>query len=167
MKHPNYWIDQLGLQPHQEGGYFTESFMSNEQIKSQTGDRRQLYTSIYFLLTTKSPSHFHRLKSDEVWYYHYGAPLTVHMLHPDGSYEHVNVGPQIDRGQQLSTVVRAGTIFGSTVSSDYSLVSCVVSPGFDYADFEMFTQDELIDDYPDHEAIIRLLAYETLPTDEE
>lgn len=45
----------------------------------------------------------------------------------------------------------------------YTLVSCVVAPGFDFKDFEVFTQAELLSICPQHEKVIRQLAYETLP----
>jgi hypothetical protein len=45
----------------------------------------------------------------------------------------------------------------------YSLVGCMVSPGFDFQDFELFTQAELLEKYPQHEAIIKKLAYEEIP----
>lgn len=59
--------------------------------------------------------------------------------------------------------VFAGTIFGSTVEEGYALVSCTVVPGFDYSDFKLFTKEELLKKYPEHEEIIDKLAYEVLP----
>ncbi|MER2063365.1 MAG: cupin domain-containing protein [Alkalibacterium sp.] len=68
-----------------------------------------------------------------------------------------------DRGHQLHHTVPAGTIFGSTVEEGYALVSCTVIPGFDFSDFELLTQAELLEDYPQHSAIIKRLAYDTHP----
>lgn len=164
MHEANQWITDLQLAPHPEGGYYKRT-ESNPQMVTTLQGERPLHTSILFLLDTDSPSHFHRLKSDEMWFYHAGAPLTVHCIFPDGHYEAIQIGPDIHKGQRLSFSVPAGTIFGSTVESDYALVSCVVTPGFDFADFELFTQDELNHSYPDHHDIITRLAYETLPSD--
>lgn len=162
-----FWIDTLKLDPHPEGGFFKRVYASNQTSTTWDNRERPYYTSIYFLLNQASPSHFHRLKSDEIWYYHTGAPLTVHMIHPDGTYEAVKLGLAADKGEVLQYVVPKDTIFGSSVESPentaYSLVSCMVSPGFDYHDFELFTQAELLQDYPEHEQIIRKLAYETIP----
>lgn len=57
----------------------------------------------------------------------------------------------------------AGVIFGSSVEEGYALVSCTVVPGFDFADFKLFTKKELLKDFPKHEAIINKLAYDELP----
>nr|WP_162497247.1 cupin domain-containing protein [Salicibibacter kimchii] len=167
LREASYWIERLHMVPHPEGGYFVENFSSKEKMETFDGRLRKTYSSIYFLLEPSSPSHFHRLKSDEVWYYHAGDPLTVHIIHLDGVYEAIEIGPDLDAGQKLSTVVPAGAIFGSSVYANYALVSCVVSPGFEYEDFELFTQAELLADYPQHEQIIRQLAYENMPKESE
>lgn len=155
------WIKQLELQPHPEGGYFKQMY-TGETGTIKGKEEKKLYTSIYFLLDTQSPSHFHRLTSDEIWYFHTGSSLSVHMLTPEGTYEKVALGTSLQHGEQLQFVVPKGTIFGSTVEKGYSLVSCMVAPGFEFSDFELFTQKQLLTKYPDQEDIIRRLAYKTL-----
>lgn len=162
-----FWIDKLNLVPHSEGGFFRQVYKSGQASTTWDKRERSYYTSIYFLLNQNSPSHFHRLNSDEIWYYHTGAPLTVHMIHLDGTYQAVKLGLDVEQGEVLQYVVQKGVIFGSSVESDaqdaFSVVSCMVSPGFDERDFELFTQAELLADYPQHETIIHKLAYETIP----
>ena len=90
MTHNTLYL-QLGLEPHPEGGYYKETFKSTEMITDQEltvqfEGKRKLYTSIYFLLTSNNVSHFHRIKSDEVWYYHAGSPLTIHIIDEKGEY---------------------------------------------------------------------------------
>jgi uncharacterized protein len=116
-------------------------------------------TSIYFLLTSESVSHFHRIKSDEIWFYHGGSPLVVHILDAAGHHEHV-VGFDIEKGYLPEFLVPKNTIFGSTVleKNSYSLVSCTVAPGFDFTDFELFKKEELLHEYPMHEEIIEKLT---------
>lgn len=162
----NDWIEKLALTPHPEGGFFKEMFHSKETFTTEDQRLRHHYSSIYFLLNTKSPSHFHRLKSDEIWYYHTGSPLSVHLLHPDGRYEEIKLGLDPSKGEVLQAVVPKNVIFGSSVEEKdgFSLVSCMVSPGFDYHDFELFTQKELLKDYPNHSRIIKKLAYFELPS---
>ncbi|MEI5993390.1 cupin domain-containing protein [Candidatus Enterococcus mansonii] len=163
-KNQAYWISQLELEPHPEGGYFKQLLCSKQSLHVAPDKTRPYYTSIYFLLTQENPSHFHRLNSDEVWYYHYGSPLSIHMIHPDGRYEIVQLGNNLEKGDVLQAVVPSNVIFGSTVEGDrqFSLVSCMVSPGFDYQDFELFTKDQLISIYPEHQEIIEHLAYDQL-----
>lgn len=145
------WCEALELIPHPEGGFYRQTEKHSQQIEAN-GRSRALYTSIYFLLTEESPSHFH-----------HGESLTVHCLHPDGSYEAIHLGLDIAAGERLHAVVPAGTIFASSVLKDAALVSCLVAPGFDFADFELFTQAELLADYPAYEEIILNYAYEEIP----
>lgn len=86
---PNYYVSKLGLTPHPEGGYYKSIFASEEQTSDgeltvNFEGKRKLYTSIYFLLTSNDISHFHRLKSDELWYYHAGSSLTIHSIDENG-----------------------------------------------------------------------------------
>lgn len=163
MKTKEQWLEELALMPHPEGGYFKQTEKSTIEYQQQE-KKRALYTSIYFLLTPESPSHFHELTADEFWFYHDGEPLTVHCIFPNGDYEMVKIGKNVAQGEKLHYVVPAGTIFGSTVEKDYALVSCTVIPGFEFDDFRLYTQKELIQQFPQHEAVIRQLAYEKLPS---
>lgn len=160
MKPAQYWIDHLNLEAHPEGGYYKQTDYS-EITYSANNKELPLYTNIYFLLTPESPSHFHELTSDELWFYHAGSPLTVHSLHKDGSYTQTTLG--LGQDQKLHHNVPAGTIFGSTVETDYALVSCTVIPGFDFKDFTLFTKSYLLELYPKHKEIIDRLAYDQLP----
>lgn len=153
-------VKTLDLIPHPEGGFYRETYRSEETIK---GGKRCLLTCIYFLLTSENVSHFHRIKSDEHWFYHGGSPLIVHIMDAAGHHEHV-VGNNIEKGYLPHFLVPKNTIFGSTVMTKladgggYSLVSCAVAPGFDFADFELLTRAELLRHYPMHKEIIELLA---------
>lgn len=166
----DFWISNLGLEPHPEGGFFRGTFsseerVSDEQLSVRYEGKRKLYTSIYFLLTSENISHFHRLKSDELWYFHAGSSLTVHVIHEDGSYEELKLGLNVEEGEVLQALVPKNSIFGSSVmeKDSFALVGCMVSPGFEFQDFEMFTQDDLLAKYPQHREIILKMAYEQLP----
>lgn len=156
-----YWINNLQLLAHPEGGYYKETYRSPNSFHPDgfIGERN-FSTSIYFLLEEDNISHFHRIKSDELWYYHAGAPLTVYVIHNDGKLEEINIGPNVSKGEVLQAVVPANTIFGSTCKGNYSLVGCMVSPGFDFNDFELFTTSQLLTTHPKHEGIIRKLTKE-------
>lgn len=160
------WIEFLQMEEHPEGGYYKSSFTSEDRMDFQSHNgERPLYTSIYFLLRSQDLSHFHRLKSDELWYYHAGSALTVHIINEDGAYRQERLGIAIADGEKPQVLVPKGSIFGSTVDREdsFSLVGCMVAPGFDYNDFELFTQKQLKADYPQHEEIIERLAYTELP----
>lgn len=160
----SYYIKHLGLECHPEGGYFKSSYTSDEAIDA-FGTSRKLFTSIYFLLGADDVSHFHRLKSDELWYFHGGSPLIVHVIDVAGNYTEHKLGLDMENGESPQVLVPKNSIFGSSVieNGEFSLVGCMVSPGFDFEDFELFSQTELLALYPQHERIIRKMAYEILP----
>ncbi|MFF2885935.1 cupin domain-containing protein [Paenibacillus sp. NPDC057967] len=167
---PEYWISKLELNAHPEGGYYKRTYQGEEKITDQElsvefNGHRWLYTSIYFLLRSQDISHFHRLKSDELWYYHAGSPLTIHVIHENGTYEEIKLGSNLEKGETMQYLVPKNSIFGSSVleSDTFSLVGCMVAPGFDFQDFELFTQQELLAQYPEHHEVIRKVAYEKIP----
>lgn len=158
------FIQHLQLQPHPEGGYYNRSVEASTTTELE-GKTRDQYTSIYFLLKSGQVSHFHRLQSDEVWYYHAGSALTIHMIDENGVYRQQKLGLQIENGELPQLVVPKHTIFGSSLLEEhgqaFSLVGCMVSPGFDFEDFELFTTAQLMQMFPQHEIIIRKM---TLPS---
>ena len=161
----DYWIEKLALSPHPEGGYFRETFIASDIINTDNLQRnykgsRKAYTVIYFLLRSSQISHLHRLKSDEIWTYHYGSPITIHIIDPDGNYCENKLGPKPNNGESFQLIIKAGCWFGSTVDekNSYSLIGCFVSPGFDYIDFELAERGELIKKHPEHISIINRLT---------
>jgi predicted cupin superfamily sugar epimerase len=151
-------VERLGMKAHPEGGFYAETYRAEETLNTANG-QRNLATSIYFLLRSEDVSHFHRIQSDELWFWHEGSPLSVHFLGENG-HEILKLGPVDDSGNSPQHLVKANTIFGSTVdhADSYALVSCVVSPGFDFRDFELFQTDELLAQFPQAETIIRRLT---------
>jgi uncharacterized protein len=149
-------IKTLGLQPHPEGGFYGETYRSEEEIP---GKKRNLLTSIYFLLTDMNVSRFHRIKSDELWYFHTGSTVIVHTLDENGHAEHL-LGNDLSKGERPYLMVPKETIFGSSIkgSKGYALVSCAVAPGFDFRDFELLSREELILQFPANKEIIHLLT---------
>ncbi len=159
-----YWIRKLDLMKHPEGGYFGESYRCPETVHLKSGPsvlERQLASSIYFLLPEGEVSCFHRLRYDEIWYFHDGSPLTVYMIDGKGELHQQKLGLDIAGGELPQIVVPRGCIFGAAVCRDnsYTLMGCVVSPGFDYQDFELLSRKSLLEQYPQHqEIIIKLTA---------
>src|ERR1041384_2569465 len=88
-------IEKLNLLPHPEGGFYRETYRSEEMIP---GKERHLLTSIYFLITTGNISRFHRIRSDEGWYFHEGSGLTVHILDNAGHRE-LKLGTGLEKGE--------------------------------------------------------------------
>lgn len=166
MYSPEYFIKQLNLEPHVEGGYFKANFVSSENITSNDlrtkfEGERILWTSIYFLLRDGEVSNFHRLKSDEMWYYHAGSPLTIYMISPEGELTTHELGLNIENGEVPQVLVPKNYIFGSAMNNEgFSLVGCMVSPGFEFKDFELFKRQYLLDLYPQYKEVIVKLTRE-------
>ncbi|MGH4124449.1 MAG: cupin domain-containing protein [Clostridium sp.] len=160
MYSSQYFIDTLNMEAHPEGGFYKSSFCSCENIssnnlKTKFEGERTLWTSIYFLLRDGEISSFHRLKSDEMWYYHAGSPLTIYMISPNGELTTKQLGLNIENGETPQFLVPKNYIFGSAMNiPGYSLVGCMVSPGFDFKDFEIFERDTLLNKYSQHKDII-------------
>jgi predicted cupin superfamily sugar epimerase len=155
------WIDALGLMPHPEGGYFKETYRSETLTSVNNGqDTRHLATSIYFLLKGDDISHFHRLTSDEIWYYHAGDSLSLHVIDNDCIAKEFLLGADLKNNEELHLVIPAGWLFGAYCrnSKGFTLVSCVVSPGFNFRDFEMPSQEQLLLEFPQHEGLIKRLG---------
>jgi predicted cupin superfamily sugar epimerase len=153
-KDASYWVAHLGLRPHPEGGYFREVYRCSEGIAQSalpqrfSGDR-SFCTSIFYLLEKGDFSAFHRIKSDETWHFYAGGALEVVML-SHGGVTTVTLGHDIALGQQLQYTVPAEVWFASRPPPGtlFSLVGCMVSPGFDFADFEMASRTQLIEEFP-------------------
>jgi len=148
------YVSGLGMQAHVEGGYCRELFQSR-----QTAGQRPLASSIYYLLKAGQVSKLHRLKSDELWLYHCGTPLLIHQIDEAGTLSTARLGLAVDQGELPQILVAGNRIFGAELSDNkgFCLVSCVVSPGFDYRDFELFSGSELSRLYPQHTELIRRL----------
>lgn len=154
-------IEKLNLLPHPEGGYFSETYRSKEIIKKEnlpsrySGDRN-LCTSIYFMIDENNFSAFHRLKSDEIWYFHYGNPLLLNTIDEHGNLSQIILGPDFQSGQKFHHTVLAGHWMSASVLNEngFSLIGCSMSPGFDYEDFELADRKKLIELFPRHSVII-------------
>jgi predicted cupin superfamily sugar epimerase len=160
-----YWIETLNLIPHPEGGYYRETYRSElsiarEALPPQFTGARLVSTAIYFLLEGENFSAFHRLRSDELWHLYRGSPIIVHVIAPDGEYSEIRLGSDPDAGEVFQAVVKAGDWFASRVrdSKSWALAGCTVSPGFDFADFEMGKRSELVRLYPQHRKLIEQLT---------
>jgi uncharacterized protein len=159
-----YLIEYLELVHHPEGGWFRESYRSQEQVQTDAlpqrfGGERSFGTAIYFLLESGDISALHRIKSDEIWHFYAGVPLLIHLIFPDGGYQMVQLGADLTAGQQFQAVVPAGCWFGAELSGEgFALVGCTVAPGFDFTDFELARRTELQDVYPEHATLITRLT---------
>ncbi|MBN1320095.1 MAG: cupin domain-containing protein [Thermoleophilia bacterium] len=182
----------LLLEPHPEGGFFRETYRSSLMVPTEAGER-PLSTAVLYLVTDDDPSRLHRLRFEEMWFYHAGAPLEVVLLGqvaPLGATQGDPASAQPASSSRLlgpdlpQTLVPAGCWVGARVirgeqadwgggraperrwtpdrraTHDYrwTLVSCVVSPGFEYDDFELAERETLLREFPQARQVILALT---------
>ena len=130
-------IARLDLAPHPEGGHYRQSWAAS----AATG-RRPAATCIYFLLRRGEVSRWHRVDADEIWLWHAGSPLTLSRA-PDltGPARDLTLGPDLANGAAPQLLVPAGTWQAARSQGDFTLVSCVVSPGFRFEGFTLMPED--------------------------
>jgi predicted cupin superfamily sugar epimerase len=160
-KNASYWIRKLQLQLHPEGGHYRQTYRADMLLPKQSlparfQGPRAASTAIYFLLEGEDFSAFHRLQSDEVWHFYFGGTLVVHVIEADGRYSKIKLGSNLEDGEALQAVVKAGCWFASQVQDEksFALVGCTVAPGFDFEDFQMAKREELVGSYPQHREMV-------------
>lgn len=141
-------ISQYQLEAHPEGGFYREYFRAPLTVQTPFGERAAA-TSIWFYLPLGHVSHFHRLTSDEIWYWHHGGNAVLHCIAPDGSYSMHTIGAQPPATTYVC-VLPAGTWFAAEPQHGGVLVSAMVAPGFEFADFELGSKLELLAQFPQH-----------------
>jgi uncharacterized protein len=151
-------VGALGLAPHPEGGFYRETFRAPLAVGAPQGTRAAS-TAIYFLLPAGAFSSLHRVRSDEVWHHYDGDPLELYTLHEDGGHRVESLGRDLARGERPQIVVPAGVWQAAVpVGSRFALCGCTVAPGFDFADFEMPSRAELIEQFPEVRELIERLT---------
>lgn len=134
--------EQLDLRPHPEGGWFRETWRSAVTVRPDGYDgERRAATAIYFLLCPGEQSAWHVVRSDELWLWHSGGPLTLRLGGSGAEPAEtavITLGGDIPGGEQPQVLVPGATWQCAVpASTTPALVSCVVSPGFDFADFRL------------------------------
>lgn len=155
MKRTDILKKAYHLEKHVEGGSFAEVYTAPFEK-----DGRALAGSIYFLLDSGEISHFHVIDCDEIWYYHEGCGMRITVLKDGQRKEHL-LGSHEAKGQCPMAVIPKGCIFGAeNLEPDgYTFVSCVTTPGFEYAGFRIVGRDEIRQRFPDlYEGIKNLAA---------
>lgn len=160
------YIEKLQMQPHPEGGYYSSAYRSSEMIPVDAlpfrfKGSRNYSSAIYFLLKGTEFSAFHRIKSDELWHFYTGTGLEIFVIHEDGRGEVLKLGNNMADGFLFQQLVPEGCWFASRpVSKDgFSLVGCTVAPGFDFEDFELADQQQLLLEFPQHSKWIEELCH--------
>ena len=135
--------EALDLAPHPEGGWYRRTWATRTRFHPDGYPaERASATAIQFLLEPGEESRWHRVRSDELWLWHRGVPLTLLLgcfeECPDEQPQVVTLGAAVERGEAPQALVPGGSWQAARPAAGSGvLVSCVVSPGFDFADFEL------------------------------
>jgi uncharacterized protein len=135
------WARCLDLHPHPEGGWYRETWRSELSIGQsalppQYSGSRSAGTAILFLLMPGQQSAWHTVRSTELWLYHRGSPLELQFGRQQFTATTHLLGTDISAGERPQLIVPPGQWQRARPRDDEpSLVSCVVVPGFDFADF--------------------------------
>ena len=125
----------LTLDPHPEGGWYRRTWTSPVTVQTSYGPRPSA-TAILYLLD--GVSRWHRVRSAELWCRNGGSAVELrtggagdtpgdvqtHVL--DADHPQVVVPADVWQTARL-------------LGAEPALVTCVVSPGFDFADFELLS----------------------------
>ena len=125
-------IEMLDLIQHPEGGWYRQTWAAD----AAEGER-PAGTCIFFLLAAGERSHWHRVDAGEIWLYHAGAPLVLSLAETDAgpAQDHL-LTPDLDQGLP-QVIVPKGHWQAARSTGDWTLVSCTVSPGFQFEGFEL------------------------------
>lgn|SRR5512133_2367626 len=156
---------QLGLVAHPEGGFYVQTYKSQDRLPKDSVDKRYAGaraagTAIYYLLEPGTFSEMHRLKSDEIFHFYLGDPVEMLQLWPDGSSRRVVLGSDLKGGQNLQVVVPKDVWQGSHLveGGRLALLGCTVAPGFEFEDYASGSRESLIRQYPREQELIAKLT---------
>ena len=157
-------IRSLELRPHPEGGFYRETWRARGRIPRKAlprsyGGARRYATSILFLLPAGAVSRWHRVRSDETWYFHLGGPLELVEI-GSRTLRRTILGPRPRRGHRFQHTVPGGIWFAARPLSGakFTLVGCTVAPGFEFADFELADPERLAASHPRLRGVIARFA---------
>jgi predicted cupin superfamily sugar epimerase len=130
---PQALIAALALVPHPEGGWYRETW----RAAAAEGDRASV-TAILFLLEDGQRSHWHKVDAAELWFWHAGSDLALAMAPDDqGPVETIRLGPDVLAGMRPQQLIAPHAWQAARADKGWALVSCVVSPGFDFTGFTL------------------------------
>ena len=159
------WVQLLELQPLPDGGYYRETYRARQQVLPLHNGlpeqgARTAATAIYYLLTAGAFRAFHRLDSDLVWHFYFGAACQLHLLHPaTRRYESVLLGSEPEAYQHFHVLIPQGTWYAAEVVApgEFSIVGCTTAPGFEWGDYHLATPADLLPHFDSHRRLIERL----------
>ncbi len=154
-------IERFKLLPHPEGGYYRETFRSEDKVgRDARGELLSASTAIYYMLCDGAYSAWHRIRSDELWHFYAGDPILIQVIDANGELHTHRLGNALnDSSAEFQAIVHAGDWFAAELAepSTYALAGCTVAPGFEFSEFELADIDSLGKTFPAHAALLARL----------
>jgi predicted cupin superfamily sugar epimerase len=126
-------IETLGLAPHPEGGWYSETW----RAEAAAGERPAA-TAILFLLEAGQRSHWHKVDATELWLFHAGSALALKTAASDsGPVQTLRLGADVIAGEQPQARIAPAEWQSAEADRGWALVSCIVAPAFDFAGFTL------------------------------
>lgn len=142
MKAYEKMIKDLNLSPHDEGGYFRQTYKSDFIIQPQKKKyTRSSVTHIYYFLSKGMHSIFHKVKHDEIWNLYDGEGVKLYIY--DAGNKKVEERILSKKNLDFHTVVPGNLWQAAEPLGDYVLVGCTVAPGWESED------EEYLSDHPE------------------
>lgn len=127
---------RLGLDPHPEGGWYRETWRGPVGAGGRPSG-----SAIWFLLEGGAPSRWHRVDADEIWVWHGGSTLELALSAEGGEPERVVLGMELGRGELPQAVAPAGAWQSARALGEWTLVGCIVIPGFTFEGFDLAPEE--------------------------
>ncbi|CAH1269084.1 Hypp4095 [Branchiostoma lanceolatum] len=144
-------VEVYNMQKHPEGGWYKETFRSSVHFRTEDGTESTAATVCYYLLPEVVRSTWRRLTSDEIWLYQDGGCLKIHMIDANGIYSTAVLGSTIRHKEARYEVLVPAGVWGAAEvlhGGEFTLISCVVAPGFDWKGLELGQEEELVTSFP-------------------
>ncbi|MEN6385565.1 MAG: cupin domain-containing protein [Phycisphaerales bacterium] len=142
-----------------EGGYYIETYRSHELLNNlpqRYQGQRCFSTSILYLITPASFSKLHKVKSDEIFHFHFGDPVEMLQITETGQVQTLILGTNFLENQKPQAIVPKDTWQAAKLlpGGNFALLGCTVAPGFEFADYQHADKDKIIMQFPDAKALI-------------
>lgn len=135
-------IETLQLEPHPEGGFYRETLRSPKHL-GEGSHQRSLGTAIYFLVPGGMVTGWHAVASPELWHFYTGAPLVLEHVNQEGHFFRHLLGADLEFGHRPQQLIPEHEWQRAYSTGAYTLCGCTVSPGFDFRDFELISDEKL------------------------
>ena len=141
-----------------EGTFFKQTYRSS--ILNEEGTPQSTAMIGMYCNSPLSFSSFHKLTQDETWHFYLGDPLTLYLLHENGTMEEITMGTNFEKGELIQFTVPAGVWQAGCLKEDgqFSVFGCTLSPGFTSDCFQAATKEELMYKFPLQKDIILKLS---------